>query len=211
MLDYQQKRYYDTGCKEPRCSLCHFNGPVHFLMHGIPDGSLIDRQFIFIPQEQKTKTVEMIGYTGNKIEWDESNNQWIIRDSNNVSGKIIAYLNISKTLLPIGRNIWYEMGGIDDVEEKTLPLKLSRVNIILRILYLYQYLTYISLLSNKRFTHIHFCSVILKMNLPVGMEVVFHCSMSAMKSPTVLIILMKLIARLLKLTLVRIAKNILQC
>ena len=46
MLDYQQKSYYDTGCKEARCALCHFNGPVHFLMHGIPNDSLIDRQYI---------------------------------------------------------------------------------------------------------------------------------------------------------------------
>ena len=160
MLDYQQKRYYDTGCKEPRCSLCHFNGPIHFLMHGIPDGSLIDRQFIFIPQEQKTKTVEMIGYTGNKIEWDERNDQWVIRDSDNQSGKVIAYLNISKSLLPIGRNIWYEKGSMEGDEEKPLPLKLSRVSIMLRILHLYQYLTHrISFLLNKHFNHNDFLSV----------------------------------------------------
>ena len=128
MLDYQQKRYYDTGCKEPRCSLCHFNGPVHFLMHGIPNESFIDRQFIFIPQEQKTETIEMIGYTGNKIEWDEGNKQWVIRDSNNVSGKVLAYLNISKALLPTGRNVWYGKGEIDEDIDKPMPLKLSRVS-----------------------------------------------------------------------------------
>ena len=127
MLDYQQKSYYDTGCKEARCALCHFKGPVHFLMHGVPNESFIDRQYIFIPQEQKTQTVEMIGYTGNKIEWDEENKQWVIRDSNNISGNILAYLNISKVLLPIGRNLWYKKGGTDENADEPLPLKLSRV------------------------------------------------------------------------------------
>ena len=127
MLDYQQKEYYDTGCKEARCSLCHFSGPVHFLFHGIPNETFIDRHYIFIPQEQKTDTVEMVGYTGNKVEWDTGNEQWVIRDGINYPSEILAYLNISKAHLPIGRHLWYQRSNTKDVQDTPLPLKLSKV------------------------------------------------------------------------------------
>ena len=127
MIDYEQKQYYDTGCKEPRCSLCHFNGPIHFLLHGIPNESLIDRQYIFIPHEQKTKTTEMVGYTGNKIEWNKIDEQWVIRNSINNSNEIVAYLNISNSHLPIGRHLWHKNGKLEDSVDVPLPLKLSKV------------------------------------------------------------------------------------
>ena len=126
-IDYEEKQYYDSGCKEPRCSLCHFTGPVHFMFHGIPKESEIDRQYIFIPQEQVAKTVEMVGYTGNRIEWDDGNEQWVIRDSINYPSKVVAYLNISRTHLPIGRHVWHQKGTLRDPVDKQLPLKLTKV------------------------------------------------------------------------------------
>ena len=129
MIDYEQKQYYDTGCKEPRCSLCHFSGPIHFLLHGIPNESKIDRKYIFIPQEQRTQTLEMVGYTGNKIEWNSKDGQWIIRNSINNSNEVVAYLNISNTHLPIGRHVWYRNSKLEQEGDTAMPLKLSKVKL----------------------------------------------------------------------------------
>ena len=127
MIDFEQKLYYDTGCKEPRCSLCHFRGPTHFLLRGIPNESFIDRQYIFIPHEQRTKTIKMVGYTGSKIEWNNEDEQWVIRNGISNTNEIVAYLNISNSHLPIGRHVWYQNGKCKDDVDTPLPLKLSKV------------------------------------------------------------------------------------
>ena len=98
MFDYKQKQYYDTGCQEHRCSLCHFHGPVHFLFHGLSDDSSIDRRYVFIPYEQKTKGVEWVGYSGNKIKWEDDTSQWVI--INNIKSFITFLLN-SKSFLTL--------------------------------------------------------------------------------------------------------------
>ena len=127
MFDYKQKHYYDTGCQELRCTLCHFSGPVHFHLRGISDYSLIDRQYILIPQNQKSKDFEFVGYTGHKINWDDENNHWAIVNSISYPSYTVGYLNISRKHPPFGRHTWYIYNNINDSRETKLELKLSKV------------------------------------------------------------------------------------
>ena len=127
MFDYKQKRYYDTGCQEHRCSLCHFSGPVHFILRGISQYSLIDRQYIFIPQNQKSTDFEFIGYTGHKINWDDEYKRWAIVNSISYPSYTVGYVDNAREHPPFGRHMWHFFNNINDSQESKLELKLTKV------------------------------------------------------------------------------------
>ena len=125
MYDYDQRSYYDTGCNELRCSLCHFDGPVHFLFHGISDynSKHINRHYIFIPQHQKINGLEFVGYAGHKLKWDVTNSRWSIVNQH----RTVGYLNTSRSELPVGKHTWYTYTSKDTTLGATIDLKLSKV------------------------------------------------------------------------------------
>ena len=112
------------------CSLCEFKGSVSFHFHGVPETSLIDRDYILVPNIQQVGSLVFTGYKQYQIGWVYGTRQWQISDRSNLS-RPVANFNISQSdLYAIGKHDWFFHPNVASSASvgKVLPLKLSKVN-----------------------------------------------------------------------------------
>ena len=122
------KKFYDISCNEPRCSLCEFEGPVDFTLHGLHKNSVIDRHYIFVPQNQKYNMLTLIGHKTTRINYNNTTIQWKIRDTS-FKDPILGYYNLTKPGVVVGRFSWW-LARDWDPNNNTMEirdLKLSKV------------------------------------------------------------------------------------
>ena len=126
------KSYGDYACDDNRfCSLCEFHGSVSFHFHGLPKESLIDQNYIFVPNIQHGSGLIFTGYKQYQINWTYGVKQWPISDRSNLS-KPVAYYNINQSHVAVGKNDWFFHPNVASSPNtrKILPLKLSKVKFV---------------------------------------------------------------------------------
>ena len=122
------KIFWDIGCNEVRCSLCEFKGSVDFTLHGLNKKSVIDRNYIFVPQTQKYNTLSLIGHKTSMINWNSKTSQWKITDTS-LKVPDLGHYNLTKPGVVIGRFSWH-LTRYWDPNNNTMEirdLKLSKV------------------------------------------------------------------------------------
>ena len=112
------------------CSLCELRGLVRFHLLGLPETSLIDRDYIFVPQTQDVKGLVFTGYKKFQISWIYSREQWQISDRSDLS-QSVAYSNISQSNYVLSKRQWSVYVDKEaPINVAGMPLKLSKVDLI---------------------------------------------------------------------------------
>ena len=128
-LDFSIFEYGDYACDVNFCSLCEFRGTISFHLHGLPETSLIDRDYIFVPKLQDVNGLVFRGYKQYQIGWKYSRGQWQISDRSNLN-QPVAYFNTSQSRFAIGKQDWSLYPNKGTSSSVSMPLKLSKVNLV---------------------------------------------------------------------------------
>ena len=124
--------YYDSNCDSVYCSLCQFERSVQFTLRGLHESSRIDRNYIFVPQNQNSGMLTFNGHRTTQINWFHETNQWRILDFS-FKPPILGYYNLSTPKVIVGRFQWSLTNYWDpnDDTPELRDLKLSRVFIVI--------------------------------------------------------------------------------
>ena len=128
-LSFKTNAYTDIACERKFCCLCAFEGEVNFHLHGMPETSLTDTHYIFVPQIQKASELIFTGYKQYQISWKSEQQQWQILDRSDLN-KTLGYHNITHELVVIGKYDWnmYPDEKSTTKNEQQITLKFSKVN-----------------------------------------------------------------------------------
>ena len=127
-FDINNKQLGDARCLDPFCSLCQFTGSVAFHIHGLPDTSPIDHNYLFLPKLQTGSGLTFTGYRQYQIDWLYSRKSWNISDRSDLQNPV-AIFNISQSNFPIGKQNWFLRPDVTQLPDgrNVTPLKLSKV------------------------------------------------------------------------------------
>ena len=124
------KQLGDARCLDSFCSLCQFTGSVEFHIHGLPDTSPIDHNYLFLPKLQTGSGLSFAGFRQYQIDWLYSRKSWNISDRSDLQNPV-AIFNISQSNFPIGKQNWFLRPDVTQLPDgrNITPLKLSKVKL----------------------------------------------------------------------------------
>ena len=127
-LTINKKQIGDSRCLDSYCFLCEFDGSVEFHIHGLPDTSPIDHNYLFLPKLQTGSGLTFVGFRQYQIDWMYSGNAWNISDRSDLQNPV-AIFNVSHHNYPIGKQNWFLRPDVTQLPDgrNITPLKLSKV------------------------------------------------------------------------------------
>ena len=130
MWDMDDFEYSDQDCDEYYCTLCQFKGPTTFNLRGAPKHSMIDDNYIFLPEDQTWDRLVFAGYKKTKIQWRYNTRMWLIEDESLSMSNLGHYNQTPNSDIPIGRFSWHLKQNSETSEESMYftHLKLSKVS-----------------------------------------------------------------------------------
>ena len=137
-LEYQQcvsitldnRKIGDFDCHTNQvCSLCEFHGSINFHIHGLPETSPVDHDYIFVPELQTGDRLTFMGHKQYLIRWVYKNNIWELLDRSHLE-RAIGTFDSSGSKYPIGKGSWNvnDKTSIKPTDQRdSIKLKLSKV------------------------------------------------------------------------------------
>ena len=128
VVNLDNKQIGDSACTDSFCSLCEFTGSVNFHIHGLPDTSPIDHNYLFLPKLQTGSGLSFTGFRQYQIDWLYGKTTWNISERSDLENPV-GIFNISQLNCPIGKEEWFLRPDITPLPDgrNVTPLKLSKV------------------------------------------------------------------------------------
>ena len=132
VFDFKNNCYTDIDRDTKHCTICEFNGEVHFHLHGLEETSLMDKRYIFVPQIQAANELLFIGHKQYQMSWFNKATRWQIFDRSDLT-KPVGYHTINDDKTIVGKYDWclYSDACSTSSNEGKVTLKFSKVSNIL--------------------------------------------------------------------------------